>query len=85
MNYWLKRLDELYVERERERERERKKYSTKNEFYITMSKNRALAVNLPVALNIKPKTKYFFFKTFENSKEEALNAAINYRNAQLDK
>jgi hypothetical protein len=40
---------------------------------------------LPVALNIKPRTKYFFFKTFNNSKEEAFNAAIDYRNAQLNK
>nr|YP_009722346.1 hypothetical protein [Morchella importuna]QGN66748.1 hypothetical protein [Morchella importuna] len=62
-----------------------KKSSTLNEFYITMSKNRAWAVNLPVALKIKPKTKYFFFKTFNESKDEALNAAIDYRNAQLNK
>jgi hypothetical protein len=40
---------------------------------------------LPVALKIKPKTKYFFFKTFNESKDEALNAAIDYRNAQLNK
>jgi hypothetical protein len=76
-DYWVKRLDELYAER--------KKSSTLNEFYITMSKNRAWAVNLPVALKIKPKTKYFFFKTFNESKDEALNAAIDYRNAQLNK
>ena len=76
-DYWLNRLDEFY--------NERKKTSALNEFYITMSKNIAWAVNLPVALSIKPKTKYFFFKTFNNSKQEALNAAIEYRNAQLNK
>ena len=75
-NYWEKRLVELYVER--------KKASTSNEFYITMSKNVAWAVNLPVALKMKPKTKYFFFKTYNNSKEKAFNAAIEYRNTHLN-
>jgi len=78
-DYWVKRLDEIYVERKKSSS------TTLNEFYITMSKNIAWAVNLPVALNIKPRTKYFFFKTFNNSKEEAFNAAIDYRNAQLNK
>lgn len=76
-DYWVKTFYELYDEK--------KKSSALNEFYITMSKNVSWAVNLPVALNIKPKTKYFFFKTFNNSKEEALRAAIDYRNAQLNK
>jgi hypothetical protein len=40
---------------------------------------------LPVALNIKPKTQNFYFKTFNDSKDEAFNAAIDYRNAQLNK
>lgn len=77
LDYWVKTLDVLYDERI--------KSSALNEFYITMSKNVSFAVNLPVALKIKPKTKYFFFKTFNNSKEEALRAAIDYRDAQLNK
>jgi hypothetical protein len=40
---------------------------------------------LPVALNIKPKTKYFFFKTYNNSQKEAFNAAFYYRDFQLKK
>jgi hypothetical protein len=52
-DYWVKRLDELYDER--------KKSLAWSEFYITMSKNVSWAVNLPVALGIKPRTKYFFF------------------------
>lgn len=32
----------------------------------------------------KPKTKYFFFKTYSNSSEEALKAAIQYRDNQLN-
>lgn len=76
--YWLKRLNNVCYER--------KINSTSlNEFYITMSKYKAWAVNLPVALKIKPKTKYFFFKTFNYSKEQALCAAIDYRNAKLNK
>ena len=74
-DYWAKRLDVIYNERK----------NPLNDFYISMSKDRAWAVNLPVALNIKPKTKYFFFKTFNNSKQEALKAAIYYKNAELKK
>lgn len=72
-DYWAKRLDDLYLERKK----------PLNDFYITMSKNRAWAVTLPVALNIKPKTKYFFFKTYNNSQKEAFNAAFYYRDFQL--
>ena len=74
-DYWAKRLDEIYNESKK----------PLNDFYISISKNRAWAVNLPVALNIKPKTKYFFFKTFNDSKKEAFEAAIFYRNDQLKK
>lgn len=81
LNYWIKKLDDLYNERNRSSLREA---TSSNEFYITISKDRAWAVNLPTALNIKPKTKYFFFKTFNFSKQKALLAAVNYRNAQLN-
>ena len=74
-DYWAKRLDEIYNERKK----------PINDFYICISKNRAWAVNLPVALNIKPKTKYFFFKTYNDSKKEAFKAAIFYRDDQLKK
>ena len=74
-DYWAKRLDEIYNERKK----------PINDFYICISKNRAWAVNLPLALNIKPKTKYFFFKTYNDSKKEALKAAIFYRDDQLKK
>ena len=74
-DYWAKRLDEIYNERKK----------PINDFYICISKNRAWAVNLPMALKIKPKTKYFFFKTYNDSKKEAFEAAIFYRNDQLKK
>lgn len=77
LDHWLKRLDNLYGSTNRSG-------IISNEFYITLSKDKAWAVTLPVALKIKPKTKYLFFKTFSNSKEEALNAAVNYRNTQLN-
>jgi hypothetical protein len=77
LDHWLKRLDSLYGSMNRSG-------FISNEFYITLSKDKAWAVTLPVALKIKPKTKYFFFKTFSGSKEEALNAAVNYRNTQLN-
>jgi hypothetical protein len=38
-------------------------------------------VKLPI--KIKPKVKYFFFKTY-SSKEEALLEAKNYRDQKLD-
>lgn len=77
LDHWLKRLDNLYGSTNRSG-------IISNEFYISLSKDKAWAVTLPVALKIKPKTKYFFFKTFSDSKEGALNAAVNYRNAQLN-
>ena len=67
-------------------------------FYICISKNKSWVVTLPTGLNIKPKAKYFFFKTYEGSpsrreglffnnkknKEKALRAAIEYRDNTLN-
>jgi len=53
-------------------------------FYICISKDRSWVVTLPTGLNIKPKAKYFFFKTYEGSKEKALRAAIEYRDNTLN-
>lgn len=71
--HWVTRLNEIYSKREN------------TNFYITMSKNQAWLVSLPVALKILPKAKYFFFKTYNNSQEEALRAAIAYKDEQLKK
>lgn len=85
LDHWLKRLDSLYGSSHRSPIASLGgSCIISNEFYITLSKDKAWAVTLPVALKIKPKTKYFFFKTFSDSKEEALNAAVNYRNTQLN-
>lgn len=59
-------------------------YSKKNkekEYYISLHKDIAWAVKLPI--KIKPKVKFFFFKTYEN-KEKALIEAINYRDTKLN-
>ena len=37
-----------------------------------------------VHLKVKPKAKYFFFKTYDYSKEKALIAAIEYRDNILN-
>ena len=56
----------------------------KDLFYICMSKEKSWLVTLPSGLKIKPKAKYFFFKTYDNSKEKALKAAIEYRDNCLN-
>ena len=53
-------------------------------FYICVSKNISWLVTLPTALKIKPKQKYFFFKTYGGDKEKALRAAIEYRDNSLN-
>jgi hypothetical protein len=53
-------------------------------FYICMSKDQSWLVTLPVRLMIKPKQKYFFFKTYGGNKEKALRAAIEYRDNSLN-
>jgi hypothetical protein len=40
-------------------------------------------VTLPTALKIKPRQKYFFFKTY-GDKKKALKAAIEYRDNSLN-
>jgi hypothetical protein len=52
-------------------------------FYICVSKNISWLVTLPTALKIKPRQKYFFFKTY-GDKEKALKAAIEYRDNSLN-
>ena len=53
-------------------------------FYICLSKDQSWLVTLPVGLKIKPKQKYFFFKTYRGDKEKALRAAIEYRDNSLN-
>lgn len=53
-------------------------------FYICVSKNISWLVTLPTTLKIKPKQKYFFFKTYGGDKEKALIAAIEYRDNSLN-
>ena len=53
-------------------------------FYICLSKDKSWLVSLPTALKIKPKSKYFFFKTYEENKDKALRAAIDYRDNSLN-
>ena len=56
----------------------------KDLFYICLSKDKSWLVTLPSGLKIKPKAKYFFFKTYDNCKEKALKAAIEYRDNTLN-
>ena len=53
-------------------------------FYISLSKDQSWLVTLPTGLNIKPKQKYFFFKTYGGDREKALIAAIDYRDNSLN-
>ena len=58
-------------------------YGKKNkgkEYYISLHKDKAWTVKLPI--KIKPKVKYFFFKTYDG-KEKALIEAIKYRETKL--
>jgi hypothetical protein len=48
--------------------------------FISISKNISWLVSLPI--NVKPKSKYFFFKTYL-TKEKALEQAIKYRDQTL--
>lgn len=48
--------------------------------FISISKNTSWLVSLPI--NVKPKAKYFFFKTYL-TKEKALEQAIKYRDLTL--
>lgn len=73
-DHWARRLDEIFGER--------KKHFT--EFYICCRKNRYWDVKLPEAFNVRPKTKAFFFVTYNNSSEQALQAAIQYRDDRLN-
>ena len=50
-------------------------------YYISLWRDKAWSVKLPI--KIKPKVKFFFFKTY-NSEEEALLEAKKYRNDKLD-
>lgn len=56
------------------------KINKEKEYYISLYRDKAWAVKLPI--KIKPKVKFFFFKTY-NSKEKALIEAIKYRENKL--
>lgn len=53
-------------------------------FYICLSKDKSWLVTLPTGLKIKPRQKYFFFKTYGGDKYKALKAAIDYRDNTLN-
>lgn len=59
----------------------RNSYDNKKNYYISLSKNIAWSVKLPI--KIKPKVKFFFFKTY-GSKDKALSEAIKYRDEKLN-
>ena len=56
------------------------KINKEKEYYISLHRDKAWAVKLPI--KIKPKVKFFFFKTYD-SKEKALIEAIKYREKKL--
>ena len=57
------------------------KINKEKEYYISLHRDKAWAVKLPI--KIKPKVKFFFFKTYD-SKEKALIEAIKYRENKLN-
>jgi hypothetical protein len=71
IDYWLKVIRDYYSCR----------VNIRDLHYISLSKDKAWAVKLPI--KIKPKVKYFFFKTYY-SKEKALCEAKKYRDQKLD-
>ena len=70
-DHWARRLDEIFEVR-------------RSRFYIYCVKNRSWSVELPKAFNVIPKGKSFSFRTYNNSSEEALTAAIQYRDNLLN-
>lgn len=58
--------------------------SLSNHSYINISKNTSWCVILPVIFKIRPRRKYFYFKTYNNSKTLALEAAIKYKEDQIN-
>jgi hypothetical protein len=71
ISYWQKLIKEYYTFN----------FKLKGLYYISISKDKAWSVKLPI--KIKPKVKFFFFKTY-NSKEKALLEAKKYRDQKLD-
>ena len=71
INYWQKIINDYYTS----------DLKRKNFYYISLWRNKAWSVKLPI--KIKPKVKFFFFKTHK-SKEEALLEAKNYRDQKLN-
>jgi hypothetical protein len=69
--YWLKLVTAYYT----------KNIERKDLYYISIYKDRAWSVKLPI--DSKPNTKYFFFKT-SGSKEKALIEAKKYRDEKLN-
>jgi hypothetical protein len=70
INYWQNILFNYYT-----------KNRNNKEYYISLWREKAWAVKLPI--KIKPKVKFFFFKTYE-SKEKALKEALKYRDFELN-
>jgi hypothetical protein len=83
LEYWINRINDIF-----------KNKSVKNlsgEFYISPVKDKRAKtgeiiswnVYLPEFLNVKPRTKYFFFSSY-GGKNEALCAAVVWRNSIID-
>ena len=73
-DHWARRLDEIFEGRLR----------NFTEFYICFAKNNHWSVRLPEAFNVRPKAKSFSVAAYNNSSEEALKAAIQYRDDLLN-
>ena len=71
ISYWQKIMIDYYTS----------DLKRKDIYYISLWRNKAWSVKLPI--KSKPKVKFFFFKTY-NSKEEALLEAKIYRNQKLN-
>ena len=71
------RLDEIF-------ELQSKRLRNFTEFYISFAKNNHWSVKLPEAFNVSPKAKSFSVAAYNNSSQEALRAAIQYRDDRLN-
>jgi hypothetical protein len=71
ISYWQKEIKDYYTFN----------FKIKDFYYISIWRDKAWSVKLPI--KIKPKVKFFFFKTF-NTKEEALIEAKKYRDEKLN-
>ena len=83
LEHWKNKLEIYFTNKEKKHNDQNKLSQEKNNFYISKSKDKSWMVTLPVALKIKPRIKYFFFKTYGNP-DIALKQAITYRDTNLE-